>query len=86
MLAFYHWITSMTVKSKDSISTTEALRKKSTFSLKKFHYSNTEPWLLIEIGIAEAEYDDFLPFFVFYFFRGALEIVTLLTVTLSPYF
>lgn len=53
------------MESKDSISITEAVRKQFTFSLKEFYSSNVEPWLLIEIGVAEAWHDDFCPFFVF---------------------
>lgn len=73
VLAFYQWIISVTMESKDSISITEALRKQSTFSLKNFHSSNIEPWLLIEIGAAEAQHVDFFPFvFCFVFFKELL--------------
>lgn len=65
-LLFYQWIISVTMESKDSISITEALRKQSTFSLKNFHSSNIEPWLLIEIGVAEAQHVDFFSFFCFF--------------------
>ena len=53
------------MESKDSISITEALRKQFTFSLKNFYSSDIEPWLLIEIGVAEAQHDDFSPFLFF---------------------
>lgn len=56
------------MESKDSISITEALRKQSTFSLKNFHSSIIEAWLLIETGIAVAQDGGiFSSLFVFWF-------------------
>ena len=73
------------MESKDSISITEAVRKQFTFSLKDFYSSNIEPWLLIAIGVAEVQHDDFPPLFCFLvcFLQRTFALVTVCTISVS---
>lgn len=74
------------MESKDSISITEALGKQSTFSLKNFHSSNIEPWLLIEIGVAEAQHVDFFPFLLFFVLFSSKNFCSILLTVSVPIF